>query len=110
MQGVPDKEMGAFLTFANKKRKRKLLGAKLLGHGDSVMIRKTVAMATHCQTVELLPGRGWGKPFVCYTWQGFPLAQRPPYTAGGTLANREDIHLICSCYTYPERQPDLNKK
>jgi len=59
--------------------------------------------------------------FVCYTWPGLPLGLAPPNTVGGTcericffstgrtLANLEHTTAICSCCTYPERQPDLNK-
>lgn len=117
MQGVPDKEMGALLTSQIKKGKENCTAPKLLGHVDSVMIRKTSAMATHCG----LPGRAGESLFVCYTWPGLPLGPTPPNTAGGThericffstgrtLANLKDRTLICSCCTYPERQPDLNK-
>ncbi len=109
MQGVPDKEMGAFLTSQIKKGKENYSAPKLLGHVDSVMIRKTSAMATHCQTVEWAAWKSWGKPFcLLYLARASPWPNAPQYS-GGTLANLEDINLICSCYTYPERQPDLNK-
>ncbi len=98
MQGDPDKEMGAFLTSQIKKGKENCTAPKLLGHVDSVMIRKTSAMATHCQTVEWAAWESWGKPFcLLYLARASPWPHTPQYCGGNPREDLLFFHRSHSC-------------
>jgi len=81
-----------------KKGKENQAAPKLLGHVDSVMIHKTSAMATHCQTGEWAAWESWGKPLcLLYLARASPWLSAPQY-CGGNL--REDLlffHRSHSC-------------
>lgn len=90
---------GCFFNLANKKKgKENQAAPKLLGHVDSVMIHKTSAMATHCQTVEWAAWESRGKPLcLLYLARASPWPRAPQY-CGGNL--REDLlffHRSRSC-------------
>lgn len=119
---VSDKEMGAFSTLQIKKKEKKT--KQLQNFLDMVTVlwfTKQVPWQPIVKQWNGLPGRAGESLFVCYTWPGLPLGLAPPNTVGGTcericffstgraLANLEHRTPICSCCTYPERQPDLNK-
>lgn len=74
---------GCFFNPAHKKGKENEAAPTFLGHVDTVMIRKTSAMATHCQKA---PGRAGESRFVCYTWPGLsPWPRAPQYCGGNPL-------------------------
>lgn len=56
------------------------------------MIRKTSAMATHCQTVEWAAWESWGKPFcLLYLARASPWPNAPQYSGGNP---REDYFFF----------------
>lgn len=95
---VSDKEMGAFLTLQIKKGKENQAAPKLLGHVDSVMIHKTSAMATHCQTVEWAAWESWGKPLcLLYLARASPWPRAPQYCGGNPREDLLFFHRSRSC-------------